>query len=120
MHSDCGRYVLVFNGEIYNHLNLRRDLELVAEGRTWRGHSDTETLLASIAAWGLDEALCRASGMFALVLWDRKDRRMTLARDRVGEKPLYWGWPGPISFSDPNSRRFAPTQIFLPKSAALR
>ena len=66
MHSDCGRYVLVFNGEIYNHLNLRRDLESVAEGRTWRGHSDTETLLASIAAW---DSMKRFAGRRACLPW---------------------------------------------------
>ncbi|MEP1201234.1 asparagine synthase (glutamine-hydrolyzing) [Tateyamaria sp.] len=94
MHSACGRYVLAYNGEIYNHLNLRHALQ--AEGVTdqWRGQSDTETLLSAIAHWGLDEALFRARGMFALALWDRADKRLSLARDRMGEKPLYWGWAG--------------------------
>jgi asparagine synthase (glutamine-hydrolysing) len=81
---------MVFNGEIYNHLDLRADL---AE-TDWRGHSDTETLLAGITQWGLDESLRRAAGMFALALWDRRDRTLSLARDRIGEKPLYWGWAG--------------------------
>lgn len=94
MHSACGRYVIAFNGEIYNHLDLRRDLEATGVAPDWRGHSDTETLLAAILHWGLDETLHRAAGMFAIALWDRRDRRLSLARDRVGEKPLYWGWAG--------------------------
>jgi asparagine synthase (glutamine-hydrolysing) len=95
MSSPSGRYVMAFNGEIYNHLILRRELENVAppEGG-WRGHSDTETLLASIDAWGLEATLNRAVGMFALALWDRNERLLFLARDRVGEKPLYFGWQG--------------------------
>jgi len=87
MLSACGRYVLVFNGEIYNHLELRRELS-----GHWRGHSDTETLLAGICAWGLEETLKKTVGMFALALWDRKTACLSLARDRMGEKPLYFGW----------------------------
>jgi asparagine synthase (glutamine-hydrolysing) len=85
MASRCGRYVLSFNGEIYNHLRLRAELE-----GPWRGTSDTETLLAGIARWGLEGTLARASGMFAIALWDRRERRLFLARDRLGEKPLYY------------------------------
>lgn len=91
MVSACERYVLVFNGEIYNHLALRKTLDRHA---AWRGHSDTETLLAAIAAWGVDEALKQCVGMFAFALWDRQARSLTLARDRLGEKPLYYGWQG--------------------------
>lgn len=94
MHSVCGRYVIAFNGEVYNHLNLRRDLASAGAAPDWRGHSDTETLLAGIAHWGLDDTLIRSAGMFAIALWDRRDRRLSLARDRIGEKPLYWGWAG--------------------------
>jgi asparagine synthase (glutamine-hydrolysing) len=94
MHSACGRWVIVFNGEIYNHLDLRRSLEAESAAPDWRGHSDTETLLAAVARWGLDEALRRSAGMFALAIWDRRARRLWLARDRIGEKPLYWGWAG--------------------------
>ena len=94
MHSDCGRYVLAYNGEIYNHLDMRHALEAEGATRSWRGQSDTETLLAAIAHWGLDQALCRAHGMFALAIWDRAEKRLSLARDRMGEKPLYWGWAG--------------------------
>lgn len=94
MASHAGRYVMVFNGEIYNHLELRRALagHPGHGGVAWRGHSDTETLLAAIGAWGLEMALEQAVGMFALALWDRQERLLTLARDRMGEKPLYYGW----------------------------
>lgn len=94
MLSASGRFVIAFNGEIYNHLVLRSELEAECGATTWNGHSDTETLLAAIAHWGLDETLLRAVGMFAIALWDRQDRRLMLARDRMGEKPLYWGWAG--------------------------
>ena len=93
MVSPSGRYVLSYNGEIYNHRALRAELE--AEGaREWRGHSDTETLIEAIAAWGLKRTLGECVGMFALALWDREARMLSLARDRFGEKPLYYGWVG--------------------------
>lgn len=95
MASTSGRYVIAFNGEIYNHLALRQELEKVAPPEAgWRGHSDTETLLAGIDAWGLETTLTRSVGMFALAVWDRQARVLSLARDRVGEKPLYFGWQG--------------------------
>lgn len=93
MHSSSGRYVVVFNGEIYNHQRLRETL--VGEGVSgWRGHSDTETLLAGFDTWGIEETVCRSIGMFAIAVWDRAHRRLTLVRDRMGEKPLYYGWLG--------------------------
>jgi len=93
MASATGRYVIAFNGEIYNHLALRRELETAgALPHLWRGHSDTETLLAAIEAWGLQATLQRSVGMFALALWDQRAHMLQLARDRFGEKPLYWGW----------------------------
>ncbi|MGZ4959597.1 MAG: asparagine synthase (glutamine-hydrolyzing) [Methylomonas sp.] len=90
MLSSDGRYVIAFNGEIYNHLELRRDMEQGAD-IVWKGHSDTETLLAAISAWGVEKALAKSVGMFAFALWDRAERILTLARDRLGEKPLYYG-----------------------------
>jgi asparagine synthase (glutamine-hydrolysing) len=89
MPSSCGRYVIAFNGEIYNFRELRSDLE--AQGVRFRGRSDTEVLVEAIARWGIAEALRRANGMLALAAWDRRDRVLTLARDRLGKKPLYWG-----------------------------
>lgn len=94
MLSHDERYVLAFNGEIYNFPALRAALEKDAPGVVWRGHSDTEILLEALARWGLARALAAAVGMFAFALWDRRDRTLTLARDRMGEKPLYWGWQG--------------------------
>ncbi len=94
MQSTCGRYVFAFNGEIYNHQSLRLDLMDVAPGLMWNGHSDTETLLVAIAEWGLERALEKAFGMFAFALWDRQDRVLSLARDRIGEKPLYFARQG--------------------------
>jgi asparagine synthase (glutamine-hydrolysing) len=96
MASSSGRYIMVFNGEIYNHLELRRELEAAdTDGQiTWRGHSDTETLLAGIEFWGIEKTLGKAVGMFAIALWDRKAGTLNLSRDRLGEKPLYYGWQG--------------------------
>ena len=94
MHSVCGQYVLAYNGEIYNHQELRRSLEKESLVASWCGQSDTETLLAAIVHWGLDEALSRSHGMFSLALWNRDTKCLSLARDRMGEKPLYWGWAG--------------------------
>lgn len=92
MVSHSGRMVIVLNGEIYNHEELRQQLPRM----DWRGHSDTETLLAAIEAWGIERALAQSIGMFAFALWDRGERRLFLARDRMGEKPLYYGWQGGV------------------------
>lgn len=94
MVSPSGRWVIAFNGEIYNHVALRRELEQNGSAPVWRGHSDTETLLAAIEAWGVDRTLRCSVGMFAMALWDRTERSLWLARDRIGEKPLYYGWQG--------------------------
>jgi asparagine synthase (glutamine-hydrolysing) len=88
MVSMSGRYVIILNGEIYNYLDMRKELGNVA----WRGYSDTEGLLEGFEKWGIEGALKRTVGMFAIALWDRKDKILTLARDRVGEKPLYYGF----------------------------
>lgn len=92
MLSACERYVVSFNGEIYNFKDLRGELE--ARGCAFRGGSDTEVMLAAFSAWGVEQALARLNGMFAFALWDRRERTLTLARDRAGEKPLYYGWLG--------------------------
>ena len=94
MHSASGRFVIVFNGEIYNHLALRKELHSQGLAPNWRGHSDTESLLAFFSAWGIKQTLEKIVGMFAIALWDRQQQQLTLARDRLGEKPLYWGWQG--------------------------
>jgi asparagine synthase (glutamine-hydrolysing) len=102
MISPGGRYVVVFNGEIYNHLELRKELDPSRQKavgpdeqrRGWRGHSDTETLLAGFDVWGVEKTVRRTVGMFAFAVWDKASKILTLARDRLGEKPLYYGWQG--------------------------
>jgi asparagine synthase (glutamine-hydrolysing) len=94
MHSSTGRYVLAFNGEIYNHLALREELEALGSAPVWNGRSDTESLLAGFDTWGIRETVKRTIGMFALAVWDRQECSLTLARDRLGEKPVYYGWQG--------------------------
>jgi len=94
MRSASGRYVIAYNGEIYNHLDIRAEIEAAGGAPAWRGHSDTETLLAAIELWGLKGALERSVGMFAFGLWDEREKELSLARDRLGEKPLYYGWQG--------------------------
>ena len=91
MQSPSGRWVVVFNGEIYNHLDIRREVDRDA-GAAWKGHSDTETLVRAIELWGVEATLSKLRGMFAIAAWDRSSRSLWLARDRMGEKPLYYGW----------------------------
>jgi asparagine synthase (glutamine-hydrolysing) len=92
MISADGRYVVVFNGEIYNYRELRGEIEAMGDPPAWRGHSDTEVALAAFSLWGVEEGLKRFNGMFAFAIWDRRERILNLARDRAGEKPLYYGW----------------------------
>ena len=94
MHSHGGRFTTSFNGEIYNHLAIRVELYQAGVRPEWRGYSDTETLLAAVEYWGVEATLKRCVGMFAVALWDRESQTLTLARDRLGEKPLYYGWVG--------------------------
>jgi asparagine synthase (glutamine-hydrolysing) len=94
MVSRNGRWVIAFNGEIYNVSALRRDVAAACGGLAWRGHSDTEVLVEAIACWGVAATLPRLNGMFAFAAWDRSSRRLWLARDRLGEKPLYYGLVG--------------------------
>src|SRR6266481_3281946 len=94
MFSANRRYVAVYNGEIYNFQELRKELEHSADGVHFRGHSDTEVMLACVERWGLEDSLKRWNGMFAFAVWDRETRALHLARDRFGEKPLYYAWMG--------------------------
>ena len=91
MISYCGRYYIVFNGEIYNHLDIRNEIQ---EAIKWKGHSDTETLINAISYFGIEKTLQRVTGMFSFALWDRRSKNLTLAKDRIGEKPLYYGFSG--------------------------
>ncbi|NWB53670.1 asparagine synthase (glutamine-hydrolyzing) [Pseudomonas sp. F8002] len=96
MHSSSGRFVIAFNGEIYNHGELRALLEESGLSPTWNGHSDTETLLECFEHWGIAKTLQATVGMFAIALWDTRQNELVLARDRLGEKPLYWGWQNDV------------------------
>lgn len=94
MASVSGRWILSYNGEVYNYEELRSQLRESGKAPLWRGHSDTEVLLACVEAWGVEATLKKLIGMFAISLWDREERTLTLARDRIGEKPLYYGAVG--------------------------
>lgn len=101
MVSPCGRFTITFNGEIYNFRDIRKNLEREAPEalKGIQGHSDTAVLLAAVKAWGFEKALQKLVGMFAIVLWDRKTQELFLARDRAGEKPLYYGWNQGVFFA---------------------
>ena len=94
MRSISGQFIITYNGEIYNHLEIREEIEKKNSDLKWRSNSDTETLLEAIGTWGIDTTLKKIEGMFAFGIWDRKKRSLILARDRIGEKPLYFGWQG--------------------------
>lgn len=96
MASAAGRYVLAFNGEIYNYAEVRAELEAAGKAPAFRGHSDTEVMLAAFEAWGVEAAVRRFVGMYGFAVWDRQERKLTLARDRLGEKPMYYGWAGRV------------------------
>ena len=116
MHSASGRFIMTFNGEIYNHTGLRdllSDAQLGRPALPWRGHSDSETLLACFEVWGLEETLQKTVGMFSIALWDTQTRTLYLVRDRFGEKPLYYGWATTASTA-------APAFVFGSELKALR
>jgi asparagine synthase (glutamine-hydrolysing) len=92
MVSSCGRFVLSYNGEVYNAEDLRPDL--IGAGRTFRGHSDTEIIVEGLAVWGVEATIAKLIGMFAMAIWDRRDRVLHLVRDRLGIKPMYWASAG--------------------------
>lgn len=106
MVSACGRFVMVYNGEVYNAEDLRP--ALAARGIAFRGHSDTEVMLEAFAAWGVEATITRLIGMFAFALWDRSERRLTLGRDRMGIKPLYFGRFGQTFFFGSQPKSFRP------------
>ena len=94
MVSNNGQYAIVFNGEIYNHLALRREIQNLHPSHTWLSSSDTETLLSGFELWGIQETIQKCTGMFSFAVWCKKTKLLTLGRDRLGEKPLYYGWQG--------------------------
>ena len=94
MISNSGRFVITYNGEIYNHLEIRNEIKEIKSNIKWKSGTDTETLLEAIEFLGIKETLNKTVGMFAFVIWDKKNRILTLVRDRMGEKPLYYGWQG--------------------------
>ncbi len=113
MVSACGRFVMTYNGEVYNFPELRSELE--SRGHRFHGHSDTEVVLATIAEWGIEPGLQRLHGMFAFALWDTKARTLTLARDRVGKKPLYYGWLGNTFLFGSELKALASHPSFVPE-----
>lgn len=94
MQSPSNRFTIVYNGEIYNHLLLRKEIYKYLNFNNWAGTSDTETLLKGFESWGIKQTLEKCVGMFAIAVWDKKNKSLSLARDRIGEKPLYYGWQG--------------------------
>ena len=114
MVSISGRFIMVYNGEVYNFQELRKILE--NEGfYIWRGYSDTEVILAAIEYWGVRKTLDKLIGMFAFALWDRKDRNLYLARDRMGEKPLYYGYNNNTLFFGSDLASFAKSSFWSPE-----
>ncbi|WP_135467469.1 asparagine synthase (glutamine-hydrolyzing) [Crenalkalicoccus roseus] len=112
MASACGRFMVMMNGEIYNFADIRAELETARGGHAWRGHSDTEVLVEAIAEWGVEAAVARANGMFALAVWDRRERALWLGRDRIGKKPLYYGWAGDAFLFGSELKALAPHPQF--------
>jgi asparagine synthase (glutamine-hydrolysing) len=114
MASSHGRFEMAFNGEIYNHLKLRAELEQKG-AIEWRGHSDTETLLAGFEAWGIEATIKKSIGMFAIAVWDNQNQTLTLIRDRMGEKPLYYGWHNGSLIFGSELRALKQHPLFIPR-----
>lgn len=115
MISASGRYILCFNGEIYNHKDLRIELDKQGKSPAWQGNSDTETILACIEAYGLKKTLQKLIGMFAIAIWDKFKKEIFLARDRVGEKPLYYGSYGELLLFGSELKALRAHPKFIPK-----
>ena len=122
MRSASGRYTICYNGEIYNFAELRKEFGsgTAGPGIVFRGGSDTEVLLVAIERWGLDAAIRRCTGMFAFALWDRTERVLHLVRDRIGEKPLYYGWAGKSLLFASELKAFRGSQVSNRISIAVR
>ena len=112
MQSFSGRYVIIFNGEIYNHITLRSEIDTLNKEVNWLSNADTETLLSAFEVWGFEKTLSKINGMFSFSLWDKKDKFLYLVRDRVGEKPLYYGWSNNFFLFASELKSFESLDIF--------
>ncbi len=112
MKSYTGRYDIIYNGEIYNYLQIRDELEKGGNAYQWRGHSDTEIILQAFEIWGIEATLQKMVGMFAIALWDKQTKKLFLCRDRMGEKPMYYGWQEQTFFFGSELKAFLPHPAF--------
>ena len=112
MHSSCGRYVIVYNGEAYNYLTIKKELE--EKGYSFKGHSDTETIISAISEFGVEQTVNKLNGMFAFCVWDKQQRVIHLVRDRIGKKPLYYGWANNVFMVASELKAFHANPEFRP------